>query len=195
MLFRSKHPKYPSKSALEVILTMLHSGGKFSQKAYETSGGLHGVGVSVVNALSDDLQVEVARDRRLYTQGYSRGVPAGKLKDAGPVLNRRGTTIRFHPDPQIFGKGAKFKPSTLYRMCRSKAYLYKGVEIRWKCDPSLLNPGDLTPAEAKLHFPGGLADFLASSVENRGTVTPSPFVGEVKLADNQGRVEIGRAHV
>ena len=184
-----KHPKYPNKSALEVILTMLHSGGKFSQKAYETSGGLHGVGVSVVNALSDDLQVEVARDRKLYTQGYSRGVPTGKLKDAGAVLNRRGTTIRFHPDPQIFGKGAKFKPSTLYRMCRSKAYLYKGVEIRWKCDPSLLNPGDLTPAEGKLHFPGGLADFLASSLENRNTVTPSPFVGEVKLADNQGRVE------
>ncbi|MBM3533019.1 MAG: DNA topoisomerase IV subunit B [Alphaproteobacteria bacterium] len=184
-----KHPKYPGKSALEIILTMLHSGGKFSQKAYETAGGLHGVGVSVVNALSDDLQVEVARDRRLYTQSYSRGVPNGKLKDAGPVLNRRGTTLRFHPDPQIFGKGAKFRPSTAYRMCRSKAYLFKGVEIRWKCDAGLLQPGDLTPAEATLHFPGGLADFLASSVEDRGTVTPSPFVGEVKLAENQGRVE------
>ena len=184
-----KHPKYPGKSALEVILTMLHSGGKFSQKAYETAGGLHGVGVSVVNALSDDLQVEVARDRRLYTQAYSRGAPKTKLVDAGPVLNRRGTTIRFHPDPQIFGKALHFKPAVLYRMARSKAYLFKGVEIRWKCDPALLSSGDPTPPDAVLHFPGGLADFLASSVEDRGTVTPSPFVGEVKLADNQGRVE------
>jgi topoisomerase-4 subunit B len=182
-----KHPKFPSKSALEVILTTLHSGGKFSEKAgYATSGGLHGVGVSVVNALSDDLQVEVARDRRLYTQAYSRGVAKTKLTDAGPVLNRRGTMVRFHPDPQIFGKSLRFKPVQLHRMARSKAYLYKGVEIRWKCDPSLLNPGDLTPAEAVLHFPGGLSDFLSASLNDRGTVTPSPFVGEVKLPDEQG---------
>ena len=184
-----KHPKYPDKSALEVILTMLHSGGKFSQKSYETAGGLHGVGVSVVNALSDDLLVEVARDRRLFTQTYSRGAPTTKLADAGPVLNRRGTTIRFHPDPQIFGKSLRFKPAVLYRMARSKAYLFKGVEIRWKCDPALLAAGDPTPPEAVLHFPGGLAEFLASAVEDRGTVTPSPFVGEVKLADGEGRIE------
>jgi topoisomerase-4 subunit B len=184
-----KHPKYPGKSALEVILTTLHSGGKFSQKVYETAGGLHGVGVSVVNALSDDLVVEVARDRKLYTQRYGRGVPKTKLTDAGPVPNRRGTTIRFHPDAEIFGKSAHFRPSTIYRLARSKAYLFKGVEIRWKCDPSLMGPGDATPPEAVLHFPGGLSDFLASSVQDRGTVTPAPFVGEVKLADNQGRVE------
>jgi len=184
-----KHPKFPGKSALEVILTTLHSGGKFSQKVYETAGGLHGVGVSVVNALSDDLLVEVAKDRKLYTQRYSRGVPKTKLTDAGPVPNRRGTTIRFHPDAEIFGKGAHFRPSTIYRLARSKAYLFKGVEIRWKCDPVLMGPGDATPPEAVLHFPGGLSDFLASSVQDRGTVTPSPFVGEVKLADNQGRVE------
>jgi topoisomerase-4 subunit B len=131
------HPKFPGKSTLEVIMTVLHAGGKFDSKVYETSGGLHGVGVSVVNALSDDLQVEIARNRRLYRQRFSRGIPQGGLEEAGEVHNRRGTKIRFHPDADIFGASARFDPGRLYRMARSKAYLFGGVEIRWSCDPSL----------------------------------------------------------
>lgn len=137
------HPKFKNKSALEVILTTLHSGGKFGGKAYETSGGLHGVGVSVVNALSDRFEVEVARDQTLYTQSYVRGAPTGKLVDKGRVHNRRGTRITFHPDPEIFGKGARFIPKRLYKMARSKAYLFGGVEIRWTCAAALI--GDDTP--------------------------------------------------
>ncbi len=182
------HPKFPKTSALEVILTMLHSGGKFSGDAYKTSGGLHGVGVSVVNALSDKLEVEVARDRRLWTQEYSRGKPKTKLKDAGPVQNRRGTVVRFHPDPQIFGPQLHFKPAPLYRMARSKAYLFRGVEIRWWCDPSLPRPDDV-PQEERLHFPGGLADYLASLLDGRDTLTPRPFAGEAEFPDADGRVE------
>ncbi|HMB74924.1 MAG TPA: ATP-binding protein, partial [Kiloniellaceae bacterium] len=138
------HPKFKPKSALEVILTTLHSGAKFSNKAYATSGGLHGVGLSVVNALADELTVEVARDRRLYRQDYRRGAPTGKLKDSGAVQNRRGTSIAFHPDPDIFGKESQFHPGRLFRMARSKAYLYRGVEIRWSCDPALLTDKDDT---------------------------------------------------
>jgi len=182
------HPKYPGKSALEVIFTMLHSGGKFSNKVYETSGGLHGVGISVVNALSDELKVEVARDKELYVQSYSRGAPQGKLKKMG-AINRRGTTVTFHPDADIFGSKAKFRPSTLFRMARSKAYLFNGVEIRWACDPSLLKDDDKTPAEATLHFPGGLADYLASTLEGRDTLTKLPFTGKADLLDGQGKVE------
>jgi topoisomerase-4 subunit B len=182
------HPKFPKTSALEVILTMLHSGGKFSGDAYKTSGGLHGVGVSVVNALSDKLEVEVARDRRLWTQEYCRGKPKTKLKDAGPVQNRRGTVVRFHPDPQIFGAHLHFKPAPLYRMARSKAYLFRGVEIRWWCDPSLPRPDDV-PQEERLHFPGGLADYLASLLDGRGMLTPRPFAGEAEFPDEGGRVE------
>ncbi len=182
------HPKFPGKSALEVILTTLHSGGKFSNKNYETSGGLHGVGISVVNALSDDLAVEVARDKQLYTQSYSRGAPKGKLKKGGAV-NRRGTVISFHPDPDIFGTKAKFKPAALFKMARSKAYLFQGVEIRWKCDPALIKGDDKTPAEAVLHFPGGLKDFLASELEDRDTLTKEPFAGSAELPEKQGKVE------
>ena len=131
------HPKFKTKSALEVIMTMLHSGGKFDSKVYDTSGGLHGVGVSVVNALSESLEVEVARGRRLYRQRFARGVPTEKLKDLGEVHNRRGTRTRFRPDPQIFGKGAAFRPERLFAMSRSKAYLFGGVEIRWRCAPEL----------------------------------------------------------
>jgi topoisomerase-4 subunit B len=181
------HPKFPGKSALEVILTMLHSGGKFGGDSYKTSGGLHGVGVSVVNALSDRLSVEVARDRKLWTQEYSRGKPKTKLKDGGPVQNRRGTTVRFHPDPEIFGKEAHFRPALLYRMARSKAYLFRGVEILWSCDPALPRPEDV-PEKRKLHFPGGLADFLAAAIGERPTLTPKPFLGEVEFPDG-GRVE------
>jgi topoisomerase-4 subunit B len=181
------HPKFPGKSALEVILTTLHSGGKFGGDAYKTSGGLHGVGVSVVNALSDKLSVEVARDRKLWSQDYSRGKPRTKLKDLGPVQNRRGTTVRFHPDSEIFGAEAHFRPAMLYRMARSKAYLFRGVEIHWSCDPALPRP-DGVPAKDRLHFPGGLADYLAAALADRATLTPKPFLGEVEFPDG-GRVE------
>jgi topoisomerase-4 subunit B len=182
------HPKYPKKSALEVILTMLHSGGKFGGDAYKTSGGLHGVGVSVVNALSDFLRVEVARDRKLWVQEYSRGHAKAPVEEVGAVHNRRGTTVVFHPDADIFGKGATFRPATLYRMARSKAYLFKGVEIRWKCAEELPRP-DGVPLEEVLHFPGGLADYLAAAIEERETATPRPFTGEVEVDNQGGRVE------
>jgi topoisomerase-4 subunit B len=145
-----EHPKYKGKSALEVILTTLHSGGKFSDKVYATSGGLHGVGVSVVNALSSETIVEVARGKQLYRQSFARGLPTSKLEDLGPTPNRRGTTTSFVPDAQIFGEEARFKPARLYRLARSKAYLFAGVEIRWRCDPDLAD--DEVPAEAVFKF-------------------------------------------
>ncbi len=182
------HPKFPDKSALEVILTTLHSGGKFGGDAYKTSGGLHGVGISVVNALSQRMTVEVARDRQLWRQAFARGAPAGPLESAGPVQNRRGTTVTFHPDPEIFGPRAHFRPATLYRMARSKAYLFRGVRIRWSCDQALLRD-DSIPAEDVLHFPNGLRDFLDSVLDGRGLMTGAPFAGEADLADGQGRVE------
>lgn len=166
-----EHPQVPGKSTLEVIMTKLHAGGKFDGKAYETSGGLHGVGVSVVNALSDVLEVEVARNRRLYRQCFSRGIPQGGLEELGEVHNRRGTRVRFHPDPEIFGKNAHFDPHRLYRMARSKAYLFGGVEIRWNCDPSLLDPKKETPEKAVFHFPGGLKDYLEASLGKEHQVT------------------------
>jgi len=183
------HPKFRSKSALEVIMTTLHSGGKFSGKTYATAGGLHGVGISVVNALSDDLVVEVARDRRLHSQQYSRGKPKSKLKDCGDIQNRRGTTVRFHPDPKIFGDKALFRPATLYRMARSKAYLFRGVEIRWQCDAKLLQDDNETPESDKLHFPGGLVDYLAAATEGRPTITREPFADRVTNGDGVGRAE------
>jgi len=163
------HPKFKDLSALEVILTTLHSGGKFSGKVYDTSGGLHGVGSSVVNALAEVMEVEVARDRTLWRQRYARGAPQTKLENAGPVQNRRGTTIRFKPDPQIFG-ALGFNAARLYRLCRSKAYLFRGVTIRWSCAPSLITGKDETPAEAVLHFPGGLRDSLAADINGTATV-------------------------
>ncbi len=182
------HPKFPDKSALEVILTTLHSGGKFGGKAYATAGGLHGVGLSVVNALSEELEMEVARDRRLWTQSFRQGVPTGPLQDKGAVNNRRGTLVRFRPDPAIFGPQS-LKPQRLYEMARSKAYLHRGVEIRWTCDSALLDDGSRTPAEATLHFPGGLADFLAATLGDRQQVTGTPFSGAVELGEGQGKVE------
>ena len=183
------HPKYPKKSALEVILTMLHSGGKFSGKNYETAGGLHGVGISVVNALSDILEVEVIRDKTIYRQSYSRGHAQGKIKKEGTVQNRKGTTISFHPDPEIFGAKTRFRPERIYKFARSKAYLFRGVEIRWKCDPELLSEGGDVPAEGVLHFPEGLTDFLNISLNGRRTVTPMAFTGEAEFPDRQGRAE------
>ncbi len=177
------HPKFKNKSALEVIFTMLHSGGKFSNKAYATAGGLHGVGASVVNALSDKMEVEVARDRKLYRQTYSRGKPTSKLAPVGAAPNRRGTQVSFHPDPEIFGDKLHFKPARLYAMSKSKAYLSRAAEIRWSCDPSLLKEGDTTPAEATLSYPNGLADMLKELVTESKLVLPDSFSGRV---ENQG---------
>jgi topoisomerase-4 subunit B len=164
------HPKFKNKSALEVIMTTLHAGGKFGGKVYDTSGGLHGVGASVVNALSEWMEVESARDRHAWRLRFQRGRPDGKLKDLGNA-NRRGTTVTFKPDVQIFGKETHFSPAMLYRMARSKAYLFRGVEIQWSCDPSLLKASGTIPAEDKLHFPGGLLDFLKSEIDGKQTVT------------------------
>ena len=184
-----RHPKFRDKSALEVILTTLHSGGKFSSKVYSTAGGLHGVGISVVNALSDRFSVEVARDRELWRQEYSRGAPLGKLAKVGAAPNRRGTSVVFHPDEQIFGKGAHFRPARIFKMARSKAYLYPGVKIVWRCAPELLKGDEITPPEAVLHFPGGLRDYLDAQLEGRATVTPTPFAGRAALGNERGQVE------
>jgi topoisomerase IV subunit B len=183
------HPKFKHLSALEVVLTTLHSGGKFGGKVYATSGGLHGVGASVVNALAERLEVEVARDRVLWRQAYVRGKPTGRLAKVGPVHNRRGTTVRFKPDPQIFGTHT-FSPARLYRLCRSKAYLFRGVQIRWACDPALLRAGDATPPEAVLHFPGGLRDSLAEEIGDASLALPQQWAGEADLpGESSGRVE------
>src|SRR5450755_1233650 len=172
------HPKFPKKSALEVIMCTLHAGGKFDSKVYETSGGLHGVGVSVVNALSELLEVEVARGGQLYRQVFARGHPKGKLEDLGKINNRRGTRIRFKPDGEIFGAKALFKPQRLFKMARSKAYLFGGVEIRWHCDPVLLKGIEDVPAEDSFHFVGGLKDFLAAAVAADTLVHPDIFSGK-----------------
>ncbi|PWR04196.1 DNA topoisomerase IV subunit B [Meridianimarinicoccus roseus] len=172
------HPKFPDKSALEVILCTLHAGGKFSGKSYETSGGLHGVGISVVNALSDHLRVEVARNKLLYAQEFSRGIPQGSVTEVGQAPNRRGTSVTFHPDAEIFGK-LRLKPARLFKMVRSKAYLFSGVEIRWK---SAIDDGE-TPPEARFHFPGGLADYLTETLGQAATYADRPFAGKVSFKD------------
>ena len=179
------HPKFPKKSALEVIMTTLHAGGKFSDKVYQTSGGLHGVGASVVNALSSELTVEVARDKTLYTQKFSRGIPQGKLVKGGAV-NRRGTTVIFTPDTQIFGDKAHFRPANVYRMVRSKAYLFEGVKVRWSCDKSLLRGDDKTPAEEELHFVNGLTDYLSHVLAGRKRLVDSFFAGKAEMAEGDG---------
>ncbi|TDK38629.1 DNA topoisomerase IV subunit B [Rhizobium deserti] len=183
------HPQVPGKSTLEVIMTKLHAGGKFDGKAYETSGGLHGVGVSVVNALSDHLEVEVARNRKLYRQRFSRGVPQGGLEELGDVHNRRGTKVRFHPDPQIFGEHAKFDAGRIFRMARSKAYLFGGVEIRWSCDPGMVVAGGEIPEKAVFHFPGGLKDYLAATLGKDFTVTREIFAGRTEKTGGHGAME------
>ena len=185
-----EHPKFPGKSTLEVILSTLHSGGKFSGKAYATSGGLHGVGISVVNALSVHTRVEVARDKQLYAQEFARGITQGAIQNLGPTPNRRGTTVSFVPDPEIFGDRS-FNPKRLFKLARSKAYLFAGVEIRWKCAPSLASED--VPAEAVFKFPGGLADHLAEQIGTRECVTAQPFAGTQDFPSidgvGQGRVE------
>ena len=180
------HPKFKTKSAVEVIMTMLHSGGKFDSKVYDTSGGLHGVGVSVVNALSEQLEVEVARGRRLYRQRYSRGVPTEKLKDLGEVHNRRGTKVRFKPDAQIF-KGLRFSPARLFAMTRAKAYLFGGVEIRWSAAPEVVKGTDV-PEKATFHFPGGLSEYLAAELGSEKTIAPI-FAGKTEKTSGHGAVE------
>ncbi len=181
------HPKFPDKSALEIIMTTLHAGGKFDSKAYETSGGLHGVGVSVVNALSDEMSVEVARDQTLYVQHYSRGKPKGPLERGQKVHNRRGTSIRFHPDPQIFGVAAKFSAKRLFAMARAKAYLFGGVEIRWSCDEELAS--DNVPQKASFHYPGGLRDFMEGKIEGQNRIVDDIFSGKSGKPGTHGHTE------
>ncbi len=183
------HPKFPGKSALEVIMCTLHAGGKFDSKVYETSGGLHGVGVSVVNALSERLEVEVARGQELYAQTFERGKPAGKLRKLGRVLNRRGTKVRFKPDPQIFGAKAAFKPQRIFKMARSKAYLFGGVEIRWNCAKELLAGVEGVPERETFHFPGGLQDFLTAAIHGQTLVHPDLFTGSSGKTGSHGTVE------
>ncbi len=185
------HPRFPDRSALEVILCTLHAGGKFSGKAYQTSGGLHGVGISVVNALSDRVTVEVARDRKLYRQEFSRGLPQGKVEAVGAAPNRRGTSVTFHPDAEIFGASARFRPKRLLNMVRSKAYLFSGVEIRWKADPSCLTEKDDTPESATFHFPGGLADYLRERLSGAQCYAEAPFAGKVAFSDRFGADMVG----
>ena len=182
------HPKFPGKSALEVIMTTLHAGGKFDSKVYETSGGLHGVGISVVNALSDLLEVEVARNQTLYRQTFSRGHAQGALELVGRVQNRRGTRVRFHPDAQIFGS-LKFDPRRLFKMARSKAYLFGGVEIRWRCAPALLEGLADVPAEAVHRFPDGLRDYLARDIDGKELVTDAMFSGKITKPGSHGSLE------
>src|SRR3984957_15155336 len=183
------HPKFPGKSALEIIMTKLHAGGKFDSGAYETSGGLHGVGVSVVNALSARTEVEVARAQTLYRQCFERGEPVTKLEIVGKAPNRRGTKVRFLPDPQIFGAGVRFDPARVFKMTRAKAYLFGGVEIRWRCAPALLDAQGKTPPEAVFHFPGGLKDYLAADIEGQDMVVDQPFTGKVEKSGKHGSVE------
>jgi topoisomerase-4 subunit B len=186
------HPKFPTKSAVEVIMTTLHSGGKFDGKAYSTSGGLHGVGVSVVNALSTATTVEVVREKKLYRQTFSRGLATSKLEEIGGAPNRRGTTVAFTPDPEIFGEDAAFSPERIYKLARSKAYLFAGVEIRWRCDPSLASTD--VPESAVFQFANGLADHLAEQIGERPCVTNQPFTGKQAFApdpsgESQGSAE------
>ncbi len=183
------HPKYPDKSALEVILTTLHSGGKFGGGAYKVSGGLHGVGSSVVNALSSKMIVEIARDKKLYRQEYSKGKPITKLELIGNAPNRRGTSVTFLPDEEIFGEDNKFVAVKIYRMARSKAFLFKGIKIYWKCAPEVIKTSDNIPEQEEFNFPNGLLDFLNYQIGTRLTVNRNPFSGEANLANDEGKVE------
>ncbi len=179
------HPKFPDKSALEVILCTLHAGGKFSGEAYQVSGGLHGVGVSVVNALSSHVRVEVARARKIYCQEFSRGVPVTDLRELGQTHNRRGTTVTFHPDPEIFGD-SRFRPRQVFEMARSKAFLFSGLDVRWKCDSALIDGTSDVPTTAQFLFPGGIKDYLGEQLAGLDTNAPVPFAGQVKFHEKFG---------
>ena len=181
------HPKFPNRSTLEIIMTTLHAGGKFDSKAYETSGGLHGVGVSVVNALSDALIIETVRDQQLYRQSFSRGKPTSGVENIGRINNRRGTSVRFHPDPEIFGGRAQLSAQRLFKMTRAKAYLFGGVELRWSCDES--HAGEDVPAKATFHYPGGLRDFMASRIEGETRIVDDIFSGQAGKPGSHGACE------
>ena len=183
------HPKFPKKSALEIVMCTLHAGGKFDSKVYETSGGLLGVGVSVVNALSERLEVEVAQAGQLYRQVFARGIPKSGLEKLGRTPNRRGTKVRFKPDPQIFGDKAKFNPQRLFKMARAKAYLFGGVEIRWHCDKALLHGIEGVPEDETFHFPDGLKDYLSAAVAGQTLVHPDIFTGKSGRPGANGAVE------
>lgn len=183
------HPKYPDKSALEVITTTLHSGGKFGGGAYAVSGGLHGVGLAVVNALSSSLVVEVAKDKKLHRQTYSRGLALTPLEMVGTVSNRRGTTVTFMPDTEIFGETIRFKPATIFKQVKTKAFLFRGIEIRFSCAPSLIGEGDTTPTEAVLKYPNGIEDYIKTLTEKTSLIFPKMFTGKIDLADNAGHIE------
>jgi topoisomerase IV subunit B len=183
------HPKFKNKSALEVIMCTLHAGGKFDSKVYETSGGLHGVGVSVANALSERMEVEVARGQRLYRMAFERGKPKTKLQDAGKAPNRRGTKVRFRPDPEIFGAKAHFKPERVFKMTRSKAYLFGGVEIRWSCANELLRGTKDVPEQATFHFADGLKDYLSETLASATLVHPDIFTGSAGRIGAHGAVQ------
>lgn len=181
------HPKFPDKSALEVILTTLHSGGKFSDNVYQTAGGLHGVGISVVNALSDRLEVKVYRSGQLFSQTYSKGIPLTALEQSETLKKLKGTSINFHPDPEIFGEKLHFKPQKIYDLAKSKAYLYKGVEIHWKCDPALIDSGKV-PASCVIHFPSGLKDYLSSKIDASQIIGGEIFYGNI-LGQDHAKIE------
>ncbi len=183
------HPKYPDKSALEVITTTLHSGGKFGGDAYKVSGGLHGVGLSVVNALSSEMTIDVARDKKLWRQSYCRGVPLAPVENVGAVSNRRGTTVTFLPDTEIFGETTRFKPATIYKMVKTKAFLFRGVELRFTCAPELIAEGDTTPTEVTLKYPNGIEDYLKVLTEKTSLLMPRYFTGRADLAEDKGHVE------
>ena len=183
------HPKFKNKSALEVIMCTLHAGGKFDSEVYETSGGLHGVGVSVANALSERMEVEVARGQRLYRMAFERGKPKTKLEDAGKAPNRRGTRVRFRPDPEIFGANVQFKPERVFKMTRSKAYLFGGVEIRWSCAKELLHGLDEVPERATFHFADGLKDYLSETLSSATLVHPDIFTGSAGKTGTHGAAQ------
>src|ERR1700692_3377983 len=183
------HPKFPKKSALEVIMCTLHAGGKFDSKVYETSGGLHGVGVSVANALSERMEVEVARGQKLYRMAFERGKPKTKQQEAGKAHHRTGTKVRFRPDPQIFGAKAHFKPERVFKMTRSKAYLFGGVEIRWSCAKELLRGEDGVPEQATFHFADGLRDYLSETLSEATLVHPDIFTGTAGKTGAHGTVQ------
>jgi topoisomerase-4 subunit B len=183
------HPKFPKKSALEVIMCTLHAGGKFDSEVYETSGGLHGVGVSVANALSERLEVEVARGQKLYRMVFERGKPKGKLQEVGKAPNRRGTKVRFRPDPEIFGQKARFKPERVFKMTRSKAYLFGGVEMRWSCAKEPLRGIEDVPERATFHFADGLKDYLSETLSSATLVHPEIFTGSAGKVGSHGGVQ------
>lgn len=185
------HPKFSNKSALEVILTTLHSGGKFNNKLYQTSGGLHGVGLSVVNALSDSLTIEVIKDKKIWRQTYSKGIAQSVLIEVGTAHNKKGTSITFHPDPEIFVENINFKPHKLYELAKSKAYLFKGVQVKWFCDPSLISAASTVPQEDIISFPGGAKDFLSTHLKSEQSIIADYFCGEVVVEKSKIEWAIG----